>query len=187
MFTALLVHSGQTLARCYERKRLVDFASFLSMLWGSLWCKRIAVLHLILDNGPTHASKQIESWIETQRLGFAVRIHWLPINASWLDQVEIVFSPLQRKALTPNHFRDREELRERVMNFFEERNRHPNPIRGSYTSADLQRHVAKSLPIAACSPVLRRQVRITPPFSTLKALESLVCSVALSVKAAVIS
>lgn len=149
LFAALLVHSGQTMARCYERKRFVDFTSFLAMLFGSLWCKRIAVLHLILDNGPTHAPKQIESWIETQRLGFAVRIHWLPINASWLDQVEIVFSPLQRKALTPNHFRDRQELTDRVMGYFDERNRHPRPIQWSYTVADLHRDLKTSLSLAA--------------------------------------
>lgn len=149
LFLALFVHSGQTIARCCERKRFVDFASFRSMLFGSLWCEEIAVLHLIMDNGPTHAPKQIESWIEAQHLSLAVKIHWLPINASWLDQVEIVFSPLQRRALTPNHFRDRQELRERVLGFFEERNRHPRPVQWSYTVADLRRHMAKSLPIAA--------------------------------------
>jgi hypothetical protein len=149
LFAALLVHSGQTMARCYERKRFVDFASFLSMLFGSLWCQRIAVLHLIVDNGPTHAPKQIESWIKARRLRFRVKIHWLPINASWLDQVEIVFSPLQRKVLTPNHFQDQEELKGRVLDFFEERNRHPRPIQWSYTAADLRRHMAKSLPVAA--------------------------------------
>lgn len=149
LFLALLVHSGQTIARCYERKRFMDFASFLSMLFGSLWCEGVRVLHLILDNGPTHAPKQIESWIEAQQLPFAVKIHWLPINASWLDQVEIVFSPLQRKALTPNHFRDGDELRERVLNFFEEGNRHPRPIQWSYTVSDLRRHMAKLLPAAA--------------------------------------
>jgi hypothetical protein len=149
LFAALLVHSGQVIARCYERKRFVDFASFLSMIFGSLWCQRIAVLHLILDNGPTHAPKQIEAWIEAQRLGFAVRVHWLPINASWLDQVEIVFSPLQRKALTPNHFRNREELGARVMKYSEERNRHPSPIRWSYTTTDLRRHMERSLSMVA--------------------------------------
>lgn len=41
LFAALLVHTGQTMARCYARKRFVDFTSFLSMLFGSLWCKRI--------------------------------------------------------------------------------------------------------------------------------------------------
>jgi len=35
-------------------------------------------------------------------LNFEVRIFWLPKYASWLDQVEIIFSKLQRDVLTPN-------------------------------------------------------------------------------------
>ena len=138
LFAALLVHRGQTMACCEERKRFVEFQDFLRMIFGSLWCRGIRVLHLILDNGPTHAPKQIESWIAAQRLAFAVKIHWLPINASWLDQVEILFSPLQRKALRPSHFADREQLRQRVLGYLEQRNRHAQPIRWTYTKADLR-------------------------------------------------
>ena len=138
LFAALLVHRGQTMACCEERKRFVEFQGFLRMIFGSLWCRRIRVLHFILDNGPTHAPKQIESWIAAQRLAFAVKIHWLPINASWLDQVEIIFSPLQRKALRPSHFADREQLRQRVLGYLEQRNRHAKPIRWTYTKADLR-------------------------------------------------
>ena len=145
LFAALLVHTGETMVRCWERKRFIEFQSFLRMLFGSLWCQGIAVLHLILDNGPTHAPQQIEAWIESLHLPFRVRVHWLPINASWLDQVEIVFSPLQRKTLTPTHFRDKQELKTRVLKFFGERNKHPRPIRWSYTADDLRRHLNQNL------------------------------------------
>ena len=33
-----------------------------------------------------------------------MQLYWLPVNASWLDQIEIWFSVLQRKLLQPNHF-----------------------------------------------------------------------------------
>lgn len=149
LFAALLVHTGRTMARCFERKRFVEFQDFLRMIFGSLWCQGIRVVHSILDNGSTHAPKQIDAWIESLQLPVEVRIHWLPINASWLDQVEIVFSPLQRKALTPNHFQDRQQLSDRVLSFLEERNRHARPIRWSYTVADLRQHMRK--PLRACA------------------------------------
>jgi hypothetical protein len=38
LFAALLVHTGETLARCFERKRFVEFQSFLQLLFGSVWC-----------------------------------------------------------------------------------------------------------------------------------------------------
>ena len=65
------------------------------MLFGSLWCKNIRVLHLILGNGPTHAPKQIKKWIRSLDLPFRVKIHCLPIRASPLDQVESVLSYVQ--------------------------------------------------------------------------------------------
>jgi len=138
LFTALLVHRGETIARCFERKRFVDFQVFLRMRLGSLWCQGITVLHLILDKGPTHAPKQIKRWIRSLRLPFKVRIHWLPINASWLDQVELVFSPLQRKALTPRHVESLAELEQRILAYVEECNTHPKPIAWSYTVTKLK-------------------------------------------------
>jgi len=142
LFAGLLVHSGETIACCFPRKRFMEFQDFLQMIFRSLWTKQIRVLHLILDNGSTHAPKQIWSWVRSLKLPFKVRIHWLPVNASWLDQVEIVFSPLERKVLTPTHFTDVHELENRVMAYFAERNVEPKPIQWSYTSANLREQFA---------------------------------------------
>lgn len=97
LFAALLVSTGETIARCFNRKRFLEFQSFLQTVFNSLWCKKIRCLYLIMDNGTTHAPKKIEAWIKTLKLPFEVKIHWLPVHASWLDQVEIVFSQLQKK------------------------------------------------------------------------------------------
>jgi hypothetical protein len=59
-------------------------------------------------NGTTHPPKQLENWLQERvRLNtwpLTIKVLWLPTNASWLDQIEIRFSVLQRKLLTPNHF-----------------------------------------------------------------------------------
>jgi hypothetical protein len=137
LFAGLLVHTGDTLARCFERKRFVEFQSFLQLLFGSPWCRRIRSLHLILDNGSTHAPKRLPAWLTSLNLPFPVHLHWLPVNASWLDQIEIVFSELQRKALTPNDFESTDHVRQRILGFFAERNRRPQPIRWTYTAQKL--------------------------------------------------
>jgi hypothetical protein len=115
LFGALLVHTGETLARCFDRKRFVEFQVFLRMLFGSVWCRRIRSLHLILDNGSTHGPQRLPAWIRTLDLPFSVRLHWLPVNASWLDQIEIVFSELQRKVLTPNDFSSTHQVRRSIL------------------------------------------------------------------------
>jgi hypothetical protein len=71
----------------------------------------------IVDNGSSHAGQasieRLESVYENLRL-----IH-LPIHASWLNQIEICFSILQRKALTPNDFADLDALAARITAFEE--------------------------------------------------------------------
>jgi len=155
LFTALMVHTGETLARCFDRKRFrEEFQPFLQMLFSGFWCTKIRVLHLILDNGPTHAPKQIKTWIKSLGLPFRVKIHWLPIHASWLDQVEIVFSHVQRYVLTPNDFQDTDEIEAVLMRHFKERNRHPKPVCWTYTVKKLkakfaQKSLRKPLALAA--------------------------------------
>jgi DDE superfamily endonuclease len=137
LFAGLLVHTGETLACCLERKRFAEFQVFLRMLVDSIWCQRIRSLHLILDNGSTHAPKRLPAWIRTLHLPFQVHLHWLPVNASWLDQIEIVFSQVQKKVLMPNDFESPAGVRRTILAFLAERNRHARPIQWSYTSEKL--------------------------------------------------
>jgi len=140
LFAALRVAGGETMARCFGRKRFVEFQEFLRMLWGSVWCRQIRCVHLILDNGSTHAPRQLAGWIATLGLKFEVKLHWLPVHASWLDQIEIVFSQVPRQVLTPHHFTGVEQLERTLLAHFEACNRHPQPIRWSYTTKQLIAH-----------------------------------------------
>ena len=38
----------------------------------------------------------------------------LPFHASWLNQIELVFSVIQRKVLTPNHFTSLQQIVDRL-------------------------------------------------------------------------
>jgi hypothetical protein len=145
LFCALMVATGLTFSRCRQRKRFADFQAFLNELFGSALCRGLTVVHLILDNGPTHAPKQLGDWIAGLELRFEVRIYWLPKYASWLDQVEIIFSKVQRDLLTPNHFTSRAELQDSLMTYFAEINRNPKPVRWTYTKAKM---LAKFAPAA---------------------------------------
>ena len=61
----------------------------------------------------------------------------LPIHASWLDQVEIIFSTVQREVLTPNDFPSTIALNRDLMASFEELNRQPKPVQWTYTKTKL--------------------------------------------------
>src|SRR5215813_13864961 len=74
LFCALVVASGLTFARTRSGKTFADFKAFLLELFQSALCAGLKVVHLILDNGSTHAPKQLGSWIASLALSFDVRI-----------------------------------------------------------------------------------------------------------------
>ncbi len=137
LFCALVVASGLTFAQTRLTKKFADFKAFLAEFFQSALCVDVKVLHLILDNGPTHAPKQLGTWLALLDLPFEVRLYWLPTYASWLDQVEIIFSKVQRDVLTPNDFPSTLALDRTWHVYFAELNRHPKPIQWTYTKTKL--------------------------------------------------
>jgi DDE superfamily endonuclease len=91
----------------------------------------------IVDNGSSHAGKtsidRLEGAYENLRL-----IH-LPIHASWLNQIELYFSIVQRKALTPNDFADLDALTERLLAFEDHYRQIARPFDWTFTRSDLDR------------------------------------------------
>ena len=71
LFCALLVASGVPLARTRSGKTFADFRAFLLELFQSALCAGLKVVHLILDNGSTHAPKQLGPWIASLELALS--------------------------------------------------------------------------------------------------------------------
>lgn len=82
LFCALMVATGVTFAQCLLKRTSADFKAFLWVLFGSVLGQGLKVFHLSLDNGSTHAPKQLANWIASLNLTFEVRIYWLPTHAS---------------------------------------------------------------------------------------------------------
>ncbi len=95
----------------------------------------------IVDNGSSHAGQasidRLESAYHNLRL-----IH-LPIHASWLNQIELYFSIVQRKALTPNDFHSLDALAERLLRFGDRYRQIAQPFEWTFTRDDLDHLLAK--------------------------------------------
>lgn len=150
LFCALIVATGIVLSQCSARRRFCDFQAFLLTLFALARGKGVKVLNLILDNGPTHAPKQLAKWISSLKLPFEVRIFWLPKYASWLNQVEIIFSKVQRDVLTPNDFQDTMALEKSLLTYCNQLNIHPKPIKWTFTK---DKFYAKFAPPGQQQPV----------------------------------
>lgn len=147
LFAALSVADGLVQGDCRAHKTFADFQAFFqTVLVPEAMRRAVIQICLVLDNGPTHAPKQSEAWLAQQQAAwnwpFTVQVVWLPKYASWLDQIEIWSSILQRKVLTPNHFPDLAALRQRILDFIAHYNGSAKPIKWSYTVTDLMEKFA---------------------------------------------
>lgn len=143
LFGALSVADGKVYGQCRLRKRFVDFQAFLlGTVIPEALARGVHTLALIMDNGTTHAPEQLEGWLQKQmeshRWKLDIQVYWLPVNASWLDQIEIWFSILQRKLLQPNHFERLGTLKLAIMDFIAYHNEIAKPIQWSYTVDKLE-------------------------------------------------
>jgi hypothetical protein len=150
LFAGLSVADGQKYVQTAERKRFVDFQTFLSeVIFPEALRRGVHTLILILDNGPTHAPKQLQNWLEeqvqTHSWSFTLQVLWLPTNASWLDQIEIWFSVLTRKLLRPTDFESLAALEQAIMEFVKCDNQSAKPIQWTYTVEKLERKLGAYL------------------------------------------
>jgi hypothetical protein len=150
LFAGLSIADGKVYGTSRQRKCFVDFQAFVQQeIIPEALRRQVQTVALILDNGTTHAPKQLEGWLRSQeeacegQLHF--QVHWLPPNASWLDQIEIWFSLLQRKHLQPNHFPDTQALETSLLEFISYYNQTAKPINWTYTVEKLEQKLGTDL------------------------------------------
>lgn len=110
LFAALTVATGQVKTAITQTKKRADFLGFMDQV-----VEETAVgqeLHVILDNYCTH--KKCDAWLEKHP---QVQFHFTPTSASWLNQVEIWFGILSRKALRGLSTQSTEDLRKAIEAF----------------------------------------------------------------------
>jgi len=150
VFAGLSVADGKIYGTCRARKCFVDFQAFVQQeIIPEALRRGVQTVTLILDNGTTHAPKQLEGWLHEQEQAYDGQLHfqllWLPPNASWLDQIEIWFSVLQRKHLQPNHFPSTQALETSLMEFIAYYNQTAKPINWTYTAEKLEQKIGTHL------------------------------------------
>jgi hypothetical protein len=102
----------------------------------------------IVDNGSSHRGQA--SIDRLQGAWPNLRLIHLPIHASWLNQIEIVFSIIQRKVVAPNDFFDVNQIAARLANFEDRYNHSAEAFDWTFTRDDLNEFLER---IAAHDPV----------------------------------
>jgi len=102
----------------------------------------------VTDNGSAHRGAKGDARLQ-QRWTNLLPVH-TPRHASWLNQIEIYFSIVQRKVLTPNDFSCLQEVEDRLLSFQEYYERMATPFDWKFTREDLAKLVRK---LGASSPL----------------------------------
>src|SRR5579875_2465203 len=121
LFAAFEVATGKVTAGHKNRRRRVEFLSFMNELVAAYPGK---TLHVVLDNLSTHKPKN-DRWLKRHP---NVRFHFTPTRASWLNQVEIWFSILESQSLAGASFTSVKQLREHIDAFIESYNQSATPF-----------------------------------------------------------
>lgn len=122
LFAALQVATGLIQTNTTTLKRRAEFLQFMDQIVADTPADR--QLHVILDNYCTH--KRCDDWLASHP---NVHFHFTPTSASWLNQVEIWFGILTRKALRGASFKDVTELRQAIAAFIAAYNPKAKPFK----------------------------------------------------------
>ena len=131
------VHHANLYDRVEERTGIEPFGRLVEQVMTVEPYCSAGTVYWIVDNGSSHAGNA--SIERMQKEWKNARLIHLPIHASWLNQVELYFSIVQRKALTPNNFDSQNALTERLLRFSEHYRQIAQPFQWTFTRTDLDR------------------------------------------------
>ncbi len=138
---AMDVHRAKLFGRCEAKSGIVPFERLVAQVMSQSPYNEARCVYLIVDNGSSHRGKPCIARLR-ERYPRLVVVHG-PIHASWLNQIEIYFSILQRKALTPNDFASLQALEERIFGFQNYYESIAEPFEWKYTRRDLNEMLNK--------------------------------------------
>lgn len=127
LYAALNTASGEVLAKTAARHTSAEFVEFLGQIVASQPAGR--EIHVIADNLSAHKTKQVESFLVEHP---NVRLHYTPTYSSWLNQVEIWFSKIQRDLITRGVFTSKDDLHRKIIRYIRQYNRHAVPFKWTY-------------------------------------------------------
>jgi transposase len=122
LYAALEVATGRVVHRVTDRHTGQDFLAFLKLV-AREYPK--VDLHIIVDNSSTHTTPEVMAWL---RENPRVTMHFTPTSASWLNQVEGIFSILTRRSLKYTSFPTKGALKKHLRAFLKDWNRDPTPF-----------------------------------------------------------
>ncbi len=141
------VHRAKVFGRCEKTTGIEPFTRLVDQVMSQEPYNSAKRVFWVIDNGSSHRGVASVRRL-TKRWPTIVPVH-LPVHASWLNQVEIYFSVVQRKVLTPNDFSSLTEVEQRLLDFQNHYERIAMPFQWKFTRTNLDTLIEKLQPWAS--------------------------------------
>lgn len=131
------VHRAQLFGRTAPTTGIEPFGRLVEQVMTAEPYASAERVFWVVDNGSSHRGQA-----SVRRLEGAwpnLRLIHLPVHASWLNQIEIVFSIIQRKVVNPNDFTNLEQITDRLAAFEDRYNTTAEPFDWRFSRDDLAR------------------------------------------------
>lgn len=136
LLAGLDVHTGQVFASTPKTTGIIPFMNLAGQVMARPEYKNAPRVFIIVDNGSDHRGNKAIDRLRKAHPN-AIMIH-TPVHASWLNQVEIFFSVIQKKVVSPNDFASVEQLSGTLLAFIDRYNQTARPFSWKYTAGDLK-------------------------------------------------
>jgi transposase len=135
------VHQAQVFGQCAPSTGIEPFMALVEHVMTQQPYASAKRVFWIVDNGSSHRGQAAIDRL-AKRFPNAVMVH-TPVHASWLNQVEIYFSVIQRKVVSPNDFTTLDQVQQRLADFEQRYNATARPFQWKFTPADLDDLLAR--------------------------------------------
>jgi hypothetical protein len=135
------VHRAHVFGRCEPSTGIKPFTALVDQVTKTEPCASAKRVFWVVDNGASHRNRAAAARL-SDACPNAQMVH-LPVHASWLNQIEVCFSVLQRKLLTPDDFGDLDSLAAQILAFEKHYNATARPFGWKFTRTDLNQLLAR--------------------------------------------
>lgn len=146
------VRRAKVFGRCEAKSGIAPFDRLVDQVMQQSPYREARRVFLIVDNGSSHRGHRSVQRLQNRYPNLTL-VHG-PVHASWLNQIEIYFSILQQKVLTPNDFPSLAAVAERLAQFERHYEEIAQPFQWRFTRRDLNQWLEKLAAQAQLSSAL---------------------------------
>jgi transposase len=127
LYAALNTASGQVLGKTAPRHTSAEFVAFLRELIATQ--PKSKEIHLVADNLSAHKTQAVQAFLAQHP---KVQLHFTPTYSSWLNQVELWFSKIERDLIARGIFTSKADLKRKLMRYIRAYNKKAKPFKWTY-------------------------------------------------------